>query len=146
MRLKVEQNKTLDDISVLIQYAEKNQMLGRLVHAVRACGKKIQAQYDNKTVLLNIADIYYFESVDKKTFAYCREKVYRVEGRLYQLNENFSGYGFVQVNKACLLNINVLEHVRTLANSKMEATLKNEERVAISRRYIPNLKEALKGR
>jgi Response regulator of the LytR/AlgR family len=53
--------------------------------------------------------------------------------------------GFVQISKSCLLNINVLENIRPLFNSRMEATLLNGERVIVNRRYLPDVKEALKG-
>ena len=144
MRLKVEQDSNVDDISILIRYAEANQTVGRIVDAVRAFGEKIPAQDDDKTVQLNIVDIYYFESVDKRTFAYCRNNVYRVSDRLYQIKEKLGRYGFVQVNKACLLNVNTLESVRNIGNSKMEAELSNGERVSISRKYIPDIKAALR--
>lgn len=145
MRLELEQDKTLDDIQVVICYPEQNELLNRVVWAVKSCEEKIQAMDREQRIMLNITDIYYFESVDKRTFAYCREKVYDIADRLYQLKNNLSRFGFVQVNKACLLNINVLSSVRSLINSKMEATLKNGERINMSRRYLPEVKEALRG-
>lgn len=144
MRLQVEQDSTVDDISILIRFSEPNQTVGRIVDAIRAFGEKIPAQDDDKTVQLSIAEIYYFESVDKRTFAYCKENVYRVSDRLYQIKERLGRYGFVQVNKACLLNINTLESVRNVGNSKMEAELSNGEKISISRKYISDIKLALK--
>lgn len=146
MRLSLEQDKTTNGISVHIRYSEKSLMLGRLVRAVRSCAEAIQAFSDTGEVRLAVTDIYYFESVDKKTFAYCQDAVYRVEERLYMLIERFSRYGFVQVSKACVLNINMLKSVRTLMNSRMEALLTNGERVWVSRRFIPDLKNAVKER
>lgn len=145
MRLRLERDANLDDISVLIRYAEKNPLLQRLVRAVKSCAEKIEAQDGDRTVMLNIMDIYYFESVDKKTFACCWKKVFRVKDRLYQLKETLAHYGFVQVNKACLLNVNVLTSIRSMLNSKMEATLLNGERISVSRKYIPEIKAGVKG-
>ena len=146
MQLKLEHDPTLDDISVLIRYVEKNQMLGKLVNAIKALGEKVQAQDEDKTIILDITNIYYFESVDKKTFAYCRENVYRVSDRLYQLKDRLERFGFAQVSKACLLNINKLANIRNMMNSKMEATLSNGERISVSRKYIAEIKEAIKTR
>ncbi len=146
MRLRLEQDKTAKDISVHIRYAEKNLMLGRLVRAVRSCGETVQAFSAEEEVRLAVSEIYYFESVDKKTFAYCQSAVYRVEERLYMLTERLARYGFVQVSKSCVLNINMLKSVRSLTNSRMEALLTNGERVWVSRRFIPDLKKAVKER
>lgn len=145
MKLRIERDVSLSDISVLIRYAEKNPLLHRLIHAVKSCAEKIEALDGDQTVMLNIMDVYYFESVDKKTFACCRENVFRVKDRLYQLKENLAHYGFVQVNKACLLNVNVLTSIRSMLNSKMEATLLNKERISVSRKYISEIKAGVKG-
>lgn len=51
--------------------------------------------------------------------------------------------GFVQISKSCILNINVLDFVRPLLNSRMEATLKNGERLNVSRKYLVNIKSKL---
>ena len=144
MRLSVEQDSALDDITVLIRYAEANPLVGRIVDAVKAFAEKIPAQDEDRTVQLSIMDIYYFESVDKRTFAYSRNNVYRVSDRLYQIEEQLGRYGFVQVNKACLLNTNTLESVRNVGNSKMEAELSNGEKISISRKYIPAIKAAIR--
>ncbi len=146
MRLELEQDGTQKDIMVHIRYAQKDQMLGRLVRAVRSCEETLQAYDEGTERSLAVPDIYYFESVDKKTFAYCSKDVYRVDSRLYELQERFLRYGFVQVSKSCLLNINVLQSVRSLRNSRMEAVLANGERIGISRRFIPDLKKAIKER
>jgi DNA-binding LytR/AlgR family response regulator len=144
MQLRVERDSSLDDLHVLITYVEPDQMLGRLVCAIKNLGEKIEAHDEDRTVMLNVVDIYYFESVDKRTFAYCKHEVYRVSERLYQIKEKLARAGCVQVNKACLLNVNMLESIRSTPNSKMEAELSNGERVSVSRKYLPEIKAAIK--
>ena len=96
---------------------------------------------------IRICDIYYAESVDNKTFIYTRDAVFRTELRLYQLSAKLKAYDFVQVSKFCLINMNVLESIRTLLNSRLEATLINGERVNVSRTYLNtvNMAFATKG-
>lgn len=96
-------------------------------------------------LMINILDIYYIESVDKKTFVYLENTVYRTDFRLYQLKDKLRAYGFVQISKSCILNINTLESIRPLFNSRMEATLKNGEKVNINRNYLNGVKKALGG-
>jgi DNA-binding LytR/AlgR family response regulator len=95
--------------------------------------------------MVNILDIYYIESVDKKTFVYLENAVYRTDFRLYQLKSKLQTYGFVQISKSCILNINVLDSIRPLFNSRMEAALKNGEKVNINRNYLNGVKKALGG-
>ena len=61
------------------------------------------------------------------------------------LKDKLRAYGFVQISKSCILNINTLESIRPLFNSRMEATLKNGEKVNINRNYLNGVKNALGG-
>jgi len=106
---------------------------------------QIKCAGDNTEQMINILDIYYIESVDKKTFVYLENAVYRTDFRLYQLKDKLRAYGFVQINKSCILNISALDSIRPLFNSRMEATLKNGEKVQINRNYLNEVKKALGG-
>ena len=106
---------------------------------------QIKCTDDHAERMINILDIYYIESVDKKTFVYLENGVYRTDFRLYQLKNKLQTYGFVQISKSCILNINILDNIRPLFNSRMEATLKNGEKVNINRSYLNGVKKALGG-
>ncbi|MDR2184936.1 MAG: LytTR family transcriptional regulator DNA-binding domain-containing protein, partial [Treponema sp.] len=58
--------------------------------------------------------------VDKRTFVYCDKAVYHIEQHLYQLIKELAKSGFVQISKSCLVNINMVESIRQLFNSRME--------------------------
>lgn len=66
--------------------------------------------------------------------------MYHSQYRLYQLKDKLHEYGFVQISKSCLLNIDILESMRPLFNSRMEATLKNGEKLNINRNYLNEVK------
>lgn len=143
MLLKLEQDTARKEIEVVIKYPEMNQDVKRLISLVRSADTKIRCTADGNEKLLNASDIYYIESVDKHTFIYCENEVYRTELRLYQLLEKLSPAGFVQISKSCILNIDVLDSVRPLLNSRMEATLKNGERLNVTRKYLADIKHKL---
>ena len=106
---------------------------------------QIPCENDGVEQMVSAAGIYYIESVDKRTFIYLKKAVYRTDYRLYQLMEDLRDYGFVQISKSCILNINVLDCIKPLLNSRMEATLKNGEKVYINRNYLRDVKRALGG-
>ena len=87
--------------------------------------------------------IFYIESVDKRTFIYTKEKVYRSDKRLYQLENELKEYDFAKVSRTCLVNINELVHIKTLSNSRLEAELTNGEKIIVSRTYIPEIKRKI---
>ncbi len=123
-----------------------NKRIQRIVSLLKSADNRVKCMLDNTEIWLNASGIYYIESVDKKTFVYTEKNVYRTELRLYQLIEELSGAGFVQVSKACILNTNVLESVKSLMNSRLEATLVNGERINIARKYLHDIKRKLEER
>jgi DNA-binding LytR/AlgR family response regulator len=143
MIIKLEQDLSRNDIEILIKYAKMNKDVKRIMTILQSTDTRIKCRLDDSDKLVNASDVYYFESVDKRTFVYCEQSVYRTESRLYQLAEELAHLGFVQINKACILNINVLDSIKPLLNSRMEATLKNGERLYITRKYLDNIKQAL---
>ncbi len=146
MILKLVENLSQGDIEILIKYAKMNQTVKRLETLIKSVSKTVKCSDESSELWVNASDIYYIESVDKRTFVYCEKLVYRTELRLYQLQEKLSDVGFVQVSKSCLMNINVLESIRPLMNSRMEATLSNGECINVTRKFIPSIKEKLQGR
>ncbi|WP_394911865.1 LytTR family DNA-binding domain-containing protein [uncultured Robinsoniella sp.] len=65
---------------------------------------------------------------------------------MYQLMEELGNAGFVQVSKACIINLQVLTGIRPLLNSRMEATLTNGEKINITRKYVASIREKLQER
>lgn len=145
MVIKTEQDLSCNDIEVLIRYAKINKRVKRLITLIRSFDTRIKCKEENTERYVNVSDIFYIESVDKRTFIYLEKNVLRTDYRLYKLAENLADLGFVQISKSCILNINALESIKPLINSRMEATLKNGERLHITRKYLDNIKQALQG-
>lgn len=145
MKIKEEQELSCSEIEVIIKYYQRNRQVNRIIDFLQSFDMQIKCAGDNADKMVNILDIYYIESVDKKTFVYLENAVYRTDFRLYQLKSKLQTYGFVQISKSCILNINVLDSIRPLFNSRMEAALKNGEKVNINRNYLNGVKKALGG-
>lgn len=89
------------------------------------------------------AEVLYIEVVDKKSFIYTKEMVCQSTEKLYQLEEKLLPYNFIRIGKSMLLNIEAIKAVSPTLSGRFEATLVNEERVAVSRKYVPDLKNGL---
>jgi len=145
MILKIAQDLTCDDIEVSIRYANMTKDIQRIISLLKSLDTQVKCSDNGIERMVNASEIFYVESVDKKTFLYLEKNVYRTDLRLYQLADDLVHLGFVQVSKSCILNINVLESIKPLMNSRMEATLKNGEKIHINRKYLSDIKQALKG-
>ena len=145
MKIRPEQDLSCNEIEIIIKYPQKDRRVLCIIDFLQSFDMQIKCAGENTERMIHIMDIFYIESVDKKTFVYLENAVYRTEFRLYQLKDKLQTYGFVQINKSCILNINALDSIRPLFNSRMEATLKNGEKVQINRNYLNEVKKALGG-
>jgi len=143
MILRLEQ-KAQKDIEILISYPVKNKTVQRIVSLIKSIDKQIECYSDDSIKLVNASDIYYIESVDKRTVVFCEKENYQVRKRLYQAYEELADNGFVQISKYCILNINKLEKITPLVNSHMEAVLSNGKCLYVTRKYLAGIKQILK--
>lgn len=143
MRLIMCERQDLETPEVTIAYREITPSVQRVSEYVRNVERTILCKKDNEEYGILINDIFYFESVDKKVFAYCEKEVYRTNDKLYELEEMLSQSGFVRVSKSVLINVEKLTGIKTLANSKLEAKLSNGESVCVTRKYLKDIKNKL---
>lgn len=144
MKITLKENKTKNDIEVIIEYPEMSETVNRIERAVKSVDNVVRCLDDDGNIcFVRVSDIYYIESVEKQIFIYTKDKVYRAELQLYQYAEKLYFYGFEQISKTCVLNINMLVSVKPIFNSKMEALLENGEKVLISRNFISAIKRRL---
>ena len=132
-------------LEVQIKYPSMNAQVQQLIQKIKSLDIKIVGSDNEKNTLLNIYDIFYIESVDRKTFIYTKDQVFRSNKKLYELLQELKEFGFVQINKSCIMNMEVLGSVKTIFNSRLKATLINGEKVIITRTYIPEVKKWLDG-
>ena len=99
-------------------------------------------QYRKK---FRLEDVYYFEALDEKVFAYTKEQVYEIKMRLYEVEENFKKRHFIRCSKSVVMNIMLLDGISPALNGRFFAHMKNGEKLMISRQYAPHLKEVVMG-
>lgn len=88
-------------------------------------------------------DIFYFESVDNRVFAYTGTGVYEIHKKLYEVEAEYANTDFLRISKSAIVNIAKIEYIRPIFNGRFEAKLKNEEKIIISRQYVMDLKKKL---
>lgn len=117
MKIRIEQDLSCDEMEITIKYSQNDKQVNRIIDFLQSFDMQIKCDTDNIERMINILDIYYIESVDKKTFVYLEKTVYHTDFRLYQLKDKLYEYGFVQISKSCILNINALESIKPIFNS-----------------------------
>ena len=94
-------------------------------------------------IVLDPKEIYYFEAVDHKVFAYAEKEVYEVKAKLYEIEEDFEGTDFFRASKSSIVNLAQIKSLTPAFSGRFEALLYNGERIIISRQYVSVLKKKL---
>ena len=144
MKLLIDQSPDNEEVEIIIKCGLIDTELEKLIAQIRLYSFSVSARRDGKQYNISLSDIYYFESVDNRTFVYTRDEVYQCDLKLYELEEQLTKTNFVRISKSSILNIMVLESVRALLHGKMEAELSNGEKVVINRHYVDSLKKKMK--
>ena len=142
MKLILTQQANIPETEVEIRYAELSTSIKKLIKQVEQSEQYLFGTSNGRRYRILLGDIFYAESVDRKTFIYTNSEVYSCELKLYQLLCELKNSNFVQVSKSCILNIDVLDNIKTLFNSKMEGILINGEKIIISRTFVPGIRAA----
>lgn len=143
MKITFREDPTLPADELLICCRQATPQVLGMLGVLRACDNRLCGEKDGQTFVLSTKDILYFESVDKKTFAYTCADVFETSLRLYELEERLGSDSFFRASKSMVLNITKISSLRPEPAGRMEATLENGERTTISRQYVPTLKQKL---
>jgi len=144
MILNLVKNESQKETEVRITYSVMDKTVRNIVSLVKSVDTQLECYSGNTVNMINIYDIYYIESIDKKTIVFCADGAFTVKNRLYQIYEKLSGNGFIQISKYCIININKLEKITQMANSHLEAVLSSGKILYVTRKYLTGIKQALR--
>lgn len=105
--------------------------------------EKLHVYLEGKLHFVEPSEVFYFEYVDGKVFVYCKSQIYEIKNKLYELEEMLSKKDFIRVSKASILNLNKITSLVPTLGGRFEVSLKNGEKMIISRQYVNSLKLAL---
>ncbi|MGN0473786.1 MAG: LytTR family DNA-binding domain-containing protein [Acutalibacteraceae bacterium] len=140
MKLFIEQSDQYNDTEITIKCGIVDERLERIIRQIRLSMFSVSGVKDGETKVISLEDIFYFESIDERTFIYLHSDVYECTMKLYELEEQLEKANFVRISKSCIVNIMKLDSVRPLMNSRYEAKLENGEKLIINRHYLPAFK------
>ena len=143
MRIIIESPQPGDEDVVIVRCASPDQRFISMLLAYQTANTELTGYMDDRIVRLNYQDVYYFEANENRVFAYCHSDVFEVKYKLYELEEMFVPLDFVRCSKSLIVNMEKIEYLSPLFSGKLEAHLKNGEKIVISRQYVHSLKAKL---
>ena len=88
---------------------------------VRSLSITIPAKYEDEIYKLYPTDIYYIETIDRRTYLYTASRVYESSENLLSLEKILEAAGFIRVRKNCIINKYKLRSMMISKNSHIEA-------------------------
>ena len=116
-----------------------------MVAGLRTFDKKITGYIGDQTFLLTPGEIFYADTVDRRTFLYGERQVYETPLKLYELVEKFAGDEFLRASKSSVINFSRIRSLRPDFGGRMTVIMENDETLTVSRQFVPDIKKKLYG-
>ena len=130
--VEIHCHKLSDEVKEIVAFVKSRQ--GQLTGSI-----------EDRQFEIPVRDVFYIEAVDNKVFIYTQNEVYEIKQKLYELEEMLKDKRFLRVSKSTLINLMKVSSIKPALNGRFTAVLYSGEEMVISRKYVPELKKALKG-
>lgn len=145
MKVRIRQISDKSDECLIIECVEVTPDIESIRSYALTKGTTLTGSLDNHMYQFNLADVYYFEAIGERVFAYTKSKSFELKIRLYELESAYSDRHFIRCSKSFVINLMKIESISPALNGRFSAHMKNGEQVIISRQYVPKMKHAVMG-
>ena len=132
-----------EDIEIDIKISKNHSKKKSLEHYLSQFEGFVIGIKDNIHYKIAYNDLYYVENHEDTSTVFTSSDTFSSPYRLYQFEE-FSSF-FVRIHKSYVVNLLKVQTFKSSINGKLEVTLLNGDRLEISRSYVSDLKQKLKG-
>ena len=98
MDIRINEDPACGEPEIVIRCREMDERVVRMIAALRAAEQKLAGVRNGRTFVVDPAEVYYAESVDKRTFLYTADAVYESPLRLYEMEERFGAGDFFRAS------------------------------------------------
>ncbi len=144
MKIILNQDPSFPETEVTINCPQADEDILRLVAMLRIHQKKLVGTLEGEQHLLDVRDILYIDTVDKRTFLYTGKAVYESALRLYELEEGLRNLDFFRIGRSTIVNFYHIRSIRPELGGRLLVTVDNGERLYVSRQYAVGIKEKLR--
>ena len=144
MKITLNQDPSFPETEVIINCPQADEDILRLVAMLRIHQKKLLGVLNGEQHLLDVKDILYIDTADKRTFLYTEKAVYESALRLYELEDGLRELDFLRAGRSAIVNFRRIKSIRPELGGRLVVTMDNGEQVYVSRQYAVEMKEKLR--
>jgi DNA-binding LytR/AlgR family response regulator len=127
----IHTNELTDNVAKAISILESDESSGM-----------VAVKKGSDIALLEMDEIFMFRVEEKQVKVYDENSEYLIKKPLYQVEETLSS-DFVRISKSTIVNLRKIERVAPSLKGMMFIELRNGLKDNISRKYLPEFKQAL---
>ena len=144
MKITLNQDPACGETEIIINCPQADEDILRLVAMLRIHQRKLVGERNGEQHLLDVKEILYIDTADKKTFLYTGSAVYESALRLYELEDSLRELDFLRAGRSTIVNFRRIKSIRPELGGRMLVTMDNGEQVYVSRQYAGEMKEKLR--
>lgn len=99
---------------------------------------------EDKVFFVPIADIYYLEAQNKKLLIHTLDHIFETNDTLISLEKTLTSPNFLRIHRSYLVNLDYIKEMEPWFNQTMLLTMRNDEKIPVSRSYVKGFKHRLK--
>ena len=135
MKLIKTKEENLEENYLELHYDKIDEETSAVLDRLRDTLRYIEGTFEDKKVTIALTDIFYIETVDRKTFAYTKDMCVEIKETLRDILEEYSNIGFARISKSTVVNIYKIKKLRGDINMRVIIFLKNDEKLIMNRSY-----------
>jgi len=143
LKIEINIDEKITDMEIVVTCNRLTPKVEKILTALRMMDCQMIGKKDNEIHILDIAQIIYIESVERKCFIYTADDVYESDFPLYELERQLAEYGFFRVSKSFLIHLSSIHSLKADINRRIRITMVNGEQIIASRQYADGLKKRL---
>lgn len=143
MKINIDIDGDCRETEVTIVCSGMSAELEKVIASLRVLDYKITGVSGGQTYILDVDQILYIDTVDKKTFIYTKKDVYESPLRLYELEHQLSSRDFFRASKSSIINFSKIKSLKSDIGGKIIVFMENNEKLIVSRQYTSFIKEKL---
>ncbi len=127
--------ENLEENYLELHYDEIDKETAAVLERLRPALKYIEGTLEGKKLTVPLTDMYYFETVDRKTFGYTKDSCIEVKDTLQGIIDEYESAGFVRISKSSIVNFYKIKKLQGDLNMRTMIYLKNDECLVMNRGY-----------
>lgn len=146
MKISINIDPALTDTEIVINCGSITAETENIIAALRMANNQLAATKDGEAHILDLSNIAYIETVDRRTFVYTENDCYESKMKLYEMDNilcNPCGSGFFRISKSCIVRLKYIRTLKADIERRVRITLENGEQLIVSRQYADELKKRL---